>query len=106
MVKVLHEVERRSGLFAQGSRRRLPRTSPNPRLVTLLAKQLKVPAKAHFHRSQPPAGIWALRPAALLCMLRCNMPRNSRAAQRKPIFLGVSGAGLLFGGGWMVPAHG
>jgi len=104
MVKVLHEVERRSGLSRKEAGA-FATHQPNPRLVTLLAKQLKGAGKLISTRSQPPAGIWALRPAALSRMLRCNHARaTARGSARKPDLPGVSlGPGLLFGGGWMVP---
>ncbi len=104
MVKVLHEVERRSGIPRKEAGA-FATHQPNPRLVTLLAKQLKVPASAF-----PPIAATSGNLGASTCgaALHAALLHASQqhADQRKPIFLASLGPGLLFGGGWMVPAHG
>ena len=103
MVKVVHEVERRSGVSRKEAGA-FATHQPNPRLVTLLAKQLKVPAS-----SFPPIAATRGNLGASTCgaALHTALQHASQqpAAQRKPIFLASLGPGLLFGGGWMVPAH-
>jgi len=103
MVKVLHEVERRSGLSCKEAGA-FATHQPNPRLVTLLAKRLKVPAS-----SFPPIAATSGNLGASTCgaALHAALQHSFQqpAAQRKPIFLASLGPGLLFGGGWMVPAH-
>jgi 3-oxoacyl-[acyl-carrier-protein] synthase-3 len=101
MEKVLAAVEQRSGI---------PRTAvggfathqPNPRLVTLLAKQCGVSpeafppiAKTYGNLGSSTCG------AALHAALQADSKRPRE--QRKPIFLASLGPGLLFGGGWLTP---
>jgi len=97
-------VERRSGLSRKEAGA-FATHQPNPRLVTLLAKQLKVPAS-----SFPPIAATRGNLGASTCgaALHAALQHASQqpAAQRKPIFLASLGPGLLFGGGWMVSAHG
>ena len=104
MVKVLHEVERRSGLSCRDAGA-FATHQPNPRLVALLAKQLKVPPGAFPPIAATSGNLGSSTcGAALHAALQhaCHQP----AEQRKPIFLASLGPGLLFGGGWMVPARG
>jgi 3-oxoacyl-[acyl-carrier-protein] synthase III len=101
MGKVVDEVERRSGI---------PRTEvgafathqPNPRLVTLLAKQLNVPAKTF-----PPIGITSGNLGSSMCGVALDAALRGASAQpiekRRPVFLASLGPGLLYGGGWLVP---
>lgn len=102
MVKVLHEVERRSGLSRKEAGA-FATHQPNPRLVTLLAKQLKVPASAF-----PPIAATSGNLGASTCgaALHAALQHASKQPtdQRKPIFVASLGPGLVFGGGWMVPA--
>ncbi len=102
MVKVLHEVERRSGLSRKEAGA-FATHQPNPRLVTLLAKQLKVPPSAF-----PPIAATSGNLGASTCgaALHAALQHSSKqpADQRKPIFMASLGPGLVFGGGWMVPA--
>jgi 3-oxoacyl-[acyl-carrier-protein] synthase III len=104
MVKVLHEVERRSGLSRKDAGA-FATHQPNPRLVTLLAKQLKVPPSAF-----PPIAATTGNLGSSTCgaALHAALRHASQqpVEQRKPIFLASLGPGLLFGGGWMVPARG
>ncbi|HXY00326.1 MAG TPA: 3-oxoacyl-[acyl-carrier-protein] synthase III C-terminal domain-containing protein [Candidatus Limnocylindrales bacterium] len=102
MEKVIHEVEHRSGI----SRDRVGAFAthqPNPRLVKLLAKQLGVSAK-HF----PPIGTTRGNLGSSMCGAALHDALHHAAAQspehRQPVFLASLGPGLLFGGGWMVPA--
>ncbi len=102
MVKILHEVERRSGVSRKDVSA-FATHQPNPRLVTLLAKQLKVPASAF-----PPIAATSGNLGATTCgaALHAALLHASKqpAEQRKPIFVASLGPGLVFGGGWMVPA--
>ncbi len=102
MEKVIDEVELRSGI----SRNRVGTFAthqPNPRLVTLLAKQLRVSIK-----NFPPIG--STRGRSWLVHVRAALDAalhhaaTQPAEQRLPVFLASLGPGLIFGGGWMVPA--
>ena len=76
---------------------------PNPRLVTLLAKQLDLPAykfplvaKTFGNLGSSTCGV------ALDAILQSA--RSHPAESRGPIFAASLGPGLLFGGGWLAPA--
>ena len=102
MEKVLTAVELRSGI---------PRTSvggfathqPNPRLVTLLAKQCGV-AKSAF----PPVARVSGNLGSSTCGAALHESLRSASKEapsdRRPIFLASLGPGLLFGGGWLTPS--
>lgn len=99
--KVLAAVELRSGI---------PRTSvggfathqPNPRLVTLLAKQCGVPPQAFPPIAKTSGNLGSSTcGAALHAALQADSKRSRE--QRQPIFLASLGPGLLFGGGWLMP---
>jgi 3-oxoacyl-[acyl-carrier-protein] synthase-3 len=101
MEKILTGVELRSGI-PRGSVGGFATHQPNPRLVTLLAKQCGVSpdtfppiAKTRGNLGSSTCG------AALHEILRSAAmePRD----HRRPIFLVSLGPGLLFGGGWLVP---
>jgi len=101
MVQIIEEVESRSGFSRKGVFG-FATHQPNPRLVTLLAKQLGVPvslfpamAEMHGNLGSSTCG------AALHELLQASS--SSEVAARKPIFLASLGPGLLFGGGWLVP---
>ena len=102
MEKVLLDVELRSGI-ARSSVLGLATHQPNPRLVTLLAKQLGLPtekfpsvARAFGNLGSSTCG------AALDAILRASrLPRTDKPGA---IFLASLGPGLLFGGGWLTPA--
>jgi len=102
MEKVIDEVEQRSGISrdAVGA---FATHQPNPRLVTLLAKQIGVSAK-HF----PPIVATRGNLGSSMCGAALHDALHHAAAQppdqRKPVFLASLGPGLLFGGGWMVSA--
>ena len=101
MEKVLAAVELRSGI---------PRTSvggfathqPNPRLVTMLAKQCGVPKSAF-----PPVARVSGNLGSSTCGAALHETLRNAAKQeprdRRPIFLASLGPGLLFGGGWLTP---
>jgi 3-oxoacyl-[acyl-carrier-protein] synthase III len=101
MEKVLTAVEMRSGI---------PRTSvggfathqPNPRLVTLLAKQCGV-SKSAF---PPVARVWGNLGSSTCGAALHETLRNASEqppGDRRPIFLASLGPGLVFGGGWLTP---
>ena len=104
MEKVIDEVEHRSGISREAVGA-FATHQPNPRLVTLLAKQLGVSAK-HF----PPIVATRGNLGSSMCGAALHDALHHAAAQpveqRKPVFLASLGPGLLFGGGWMVPANG
>jgi 3-oxoacyl-[acyl-carrier-protein] synthase-3 len=100
--KVVREVELRSGI-ALSSLQGLATHQPNPRLVTLLAKQCGLPqdkfplvARSFGNLGSSTCGV------ALDTILQSA--RSLNANQRGPIFTASLGPGLLFGGGWLVPA--
>jgi len=100
MVQIIEEVESRNG-FSRKDAFGFATHQPNPRLVTLLAKQLGVPvnlfpsvAETHGNLGSSTCG------AALHELLRTTS--SSEMATRKPIFLASLGPGLLFGGGCLV----
>ena len=102
MEKVLGEVERRSGI----SRKQVGAFAthqPNPRLVALLVKQLEVPTKTF-----PPIGATSGNLGSSMCGAVLHAALEEAAtlpfAERQPVFLASLGPGLLYGGGWMVPA--
>jgi 3-oxoacyl-[acyl-carrier-protein] synthase-3 len=101
MEKVLTAVEMRSGI---------PRTSvggfathqPNPRLVTLLAKQCGV-SKSAF---PPVARVWGNLGSSTCGAALHETLRNASKqppGDRRPIFLASLGPGLVFGGSWLTP---
>ena len=104
MVKVVQEVERRSGLSRKEAGA-FATHQPNPRLVTLLAKQLQVPASAFPPIAAKRGNLGASTFGAAL-HAALQQATLQPAEQRRPVFLASVGPGLLFGGGWMVPAYG
>src|SRR5258708_11829081 len=101
MEKVLAAVELRSGI---------PRTSvgsfathqPNPRLVTLLAKQCGVPKSAFPSVARVSGNLGSSTCGAALHESLRNALSHA-PGDRLPIFLASLGPGLLFGGGWLTP---
>lgn len=100
--KVVRDVELRSGI-PRTSLQGLATHQPNPRLVTLLAKQCnlaldKFPVVArHFgNLGSSTCGV------ALDAILQSASSRPADA--RGPIFTASLGPGLLFGSGWLLPA--
>jgi 3-oxoacyl-[acyl-carrier-protein] synthase III len=102
MEKVIGEVEHRSGI-SRDHVGAFATHQPNPRLVKLLAKQLRVSAK-----NFPPIGTTRGNLGSSMCGAALDAAFHHAAAQpaeqRQPVFLASLGPGLLFGGGWMVPA--
>jgi 3-oxoacyl-[acyl-carrier-protein] synthase III len=101
MEKVLEEIEDRSGI-ARTKVGAFATHQPNPRLVTLLAKQLGVPIDTF-----PLIGATRGNLGSSMCGAALHEALRSEATrpadQRQPIFLASLGPGLLFGGGWMEP---
>jgi 3-oxoacyl-[acyl-carrier-protein] synthase-3 len=99
MGKVLAAVELRSGI---------PRASvgyfvthqPNPRLVTLLAKQCGVSPDKFPPIAQTAGNLGSSTCGAALHWALQNASKLPRG-DRQPIFLASLGPGLLFGGGWL-----
>lgn len=102
MEKVIRAVEARSGI-ARGAVGSFATHQPNPRLLTLLAKQCGVSAEAF-----PPICRTSGNLGSSMCGAALHVALNDAAkmksSERKPIFLASLGPGLLFGGGWMMPA--
>ena len=101
MGKVVDEVERRSGI-PRAEVGAFATHQPNPRLVTLLAKQLNVPAKTF-----PPIGTTSGNLGSSMCGAALDAALRDASTQpiekRRPVFLASLGPGLLYGGGWLVP---
>src|SRR5271155_2814030 len=97
--KVILDLESRSGI-ARSSLQGLATHQPNPRLVTLLAKQCglsldKFPAVAQIYGNLGSSTCGA----ALDSILRSSQTQPPE--ERGAIFLASLGPGLLFGGGWL-----
>ncbi len=102
MEKVLLDVELRSGI-ARSSVFGLATHQPNPRLVTLLAKQLGVPTEKFPSVARTFGNLGSSTcGAALEAILQAA--RHPRTDKPGPIFLASLGPGLLFGGGWLTTA--
>lgn len=102
MEKVIDEVEHRSGI-SRDHVGTFATHQPNPRLVTILAKQLGVSIQLF-----PPIGSVRGNLGASMCgaalHAALHQAAEQPAEQRLPVFLASLGPGLIFGGGWMVPA--
>ncbi|MGB7438568.1 MAG: 3-oxoacyl-[acyl-carrier-protein] synthase III C-terminal domain-containing protein [Candidatus Acidiferrum sp.] len=100
--KVIGEVEHRSGI-PRNHVGAFATHQPNPRLVTLIAKQLGVSVK-----NFPPIGSTKGNLGSSMCGAALHAALRHAASQpadqRLPVFLASLGPGLIFGGGWMVPA--
>jgi 3-oxoacyl-[acyl-carrier-protein] synthase III len=101
MERMLTEVEKTSGI----SRRDVGAFAthqPNPRLVTLLAKQCNVPAGVFPEVARKSGNL-----GSSTCGVALNVALEAAAkmplSARKPIFLASLGPGLLYGGGWLTP---
>lgn len=99
--RIILDVELRSGID-RTSVQGLATHQPNPRLVTLLAKQLGLPqdkfpvvARTFGNLGSSTCGV------ALDAILKTA--RGCAHTARAPIFLASLGPGLLFGGGWLLP---
>jgi 3-oxoacyl-[acyl-carrier-protein] synthase III len=102
MEQVLSEVEKRSGI----SREKVGAFAthqPNPRLVALLAKQLGVANSAFPPIAATKGNLGSSMCGATLQSAFANAA-GQPAGERTAVFLASLAPGLLFGGGWMVPA--
>lgn len=101
--KVIAAVEARSGI-ARASVGGFATHQPNPRLLTLLAKQCGISDDAF-----PPICRTAGNLGSSMCGAALHAVLQSaakvEARQRKPIFLASLGPGLLFGGSWLTPTE-
>jgi len=101
MEKVLAAVELRSGI-SRADVGGFATHQPNPRLVTLLAKQCGVSPSAF-----PPIAKTSGNLGSSTCGAALHAALQAAAKQargkRQPIFLASLGPGLLFGGGWLTP---
>ena len=102
MEKVLLDVELRSGI-ARSSVLGLATHQPNPRLVTLLAKQLGLPTKKFPSVARTFGNLGSSTCGAALDAI-LQGARDPLTGKPGPIFLASLGPGLLFGGGWLTPA--
>ena len=100
--KIITAVELRSGI-PRATVGGFATHQPNPRLLTLLAKQCGVSPDAF-----PPVCRTSGNLGSSMCgaALHVALHEASRLkpGQRKPIFLASLGPGLLFGGTWLTPA--
>ena len=102
MGKVIAALEARSGI-SRGSVGSFATHQPNPRLLTLLAKQCGVSPGTFPPICRTSGNLGSsMCGAALHAALQNAAKVESR--QRKPIFLASLGPGLLFGGTWLTPA--
>jgi 3-oxoacyl-[acyl-carrier-protein] synthase-3 len=103
MEKALLDVELRSGI-ARSSVRGLATHQPNPRLVTLLAKQLELPAEKFPAVARTFGNLGSSTCGVALDAILQSANAGSASADSKlgPIFLASLGPGLIFGGGWLV----
>jgi 3-oxoacyl-[acyl-carrier-protein] synthase III len=102
MEKVIDEVEHRSGI-SRNHVGAFATHQPNPRLVTLLAKQLGVSVK-NFPALVSTKGNLGSSMCGAALHAALHHAASQPAEQRLPVFLASLGPGLIFGGGWMVPA--
>ena len=100
--RVITAVETRSGI-PRASVGGFATHQPNPRLLTLLARQCGVSPDAF-----PPICRTSGNLGSSMCGAALHAALQDaakvEAGQRKPIFLASLGPGLLFGGGWLTPA--
>ena len=99
--KVIFDLELRSGI-PRSSLQGLATHQPNPRLVSVLAKQCslaeeKFPAVAKLHGNLGSSTCGVALHSLLQSAQRTPRDRHG------PIFLASLGPGLLFGGGWLLP---
>jgi len=102
MERTLTEVEKTSGICRQevGA---FATHQPNPRLVTLLAKQCDVPV-AVFPEVARKSGNLGSSTCGVALHVALEAAAKMPVSARKPIFLASLGPGLLYGGGWLTPA--
>jgi 3-oxoacyl-[acyl-carrier-protein] synthase III len=101
--KVITAVETRSGI-PRASVGGFATHQPNPRLLTLLAKQSGVSVDAFPPICRTAGNLGSSMCGAALHAALQNEAKG-KAGERKPIFLASLGPGLLFGGAWLAPAE-
>lgn len=99
MERVITTIEADSGI-ARAQVGAFATHQPNPRLVSLLAKQCGVapelfPAVARVH------GNLGSSTCGVALKMAVELASKAEEAARKPIFLASLGPGLIFGGGWL-----
>jgi 3-oxoacyl-[acyl-carrier-protein] synthase-3 len=101
MERTLTEVEKASGICRRevGA---FATHQPNPRLVTLLAKQCNVPVEV-FPEVARKSGNLGSSTCGVALHVTLEAARKMPVLARKPIFLASLGPGLLYGGGWLTP---
>ena len=101
MERTLTEVEKTSGIcrLEVGA---FATHQPNPRLVTLLAKQCNVPASV-FPEVARKSGNLGSSTCGVALHVALEAAAKMPVSARKPIFLASLGPGLLYGGGWLTP---
>jgi 3-oxoacyl-[acyl-carrier-protein] synthase III len=102
MEKVLLDVELRSGI-ARSSVRGLATHQPNPRLVTLLAKQLGLPPEKFPAIARNSGNLGSSTCGVALATI-LQTSSETQPTRPGPVFLASLGPGLLFGGGWLTSA--
>jgi 3-oxoacyl-[acyl-carrier-protein] synthase III len=102
MERMLTEVEKTSGISRQevGA---FATHQPNPRLVTLLAKQCNVPVGV-FPEVARKSGNLGSSTCGVALDVALENAAKLKVSARKPIFLASLGPGLLYGGGWLTPS--
>jgi 3-oxoacyl-[acyl-carrier-protein] synthase-3 len=101
MEKTITAIEQRSGI-PRASVGGFATHQPNPRLVTLLAKQCGVSPETFPPIARTSGNLGSSTCGAALHAALQNASKPARG-ERKPIFLASLGPGLLFGGGWLSP---
>jgi 3-oxoacyl-[acyl-carrier-protein] synthase III len=102
MERTLTEVEKTSGI----SRKEVGAFAthqPNPRLVTLLAKQCNVPLTV-FPEVARKSGNLGSSTCGVALQVALDAAAKIPVGARKAIFLASLGPGLLYGGGWLRPS--
>jgi 3-oxoacyl-[acyl-carrier-protein] synthase-3 len=102
MERTLTEVEKTSGICRQDVGA-FATHQPNPRLVTLLAKQCNVPVTV-FPEVARKSGNLGSSTCGVALDVALKAATKMPASARKPIFLASLGPGLLYGGGWLTPS--
>src|ERR1700688_2365479 len=100
--RTLTEVEKTSGIcrLEVGA---FATHQPNPRLLTLLAKQCNVPASV-FPEVARKSGNLGSSTCGVALHVALEAAAKMQPSARKAIFLASLGPGLLYGGGWLTPA--
>ncbi len=102
MENVISAVELRSGI-SRTSVGGFATHQPNPRLLTLLAKQCGVSPDTFPPVARTSGNLGASTCGAALHLALQAASKQARG-KRRPIFLSSLGPGLLFGGGWLTPS--